>query len=327
MMTKVIGVLLAVLSVPCLNLRDSMADDAIRIGIVSAVFGYGPVFVAKEKGFFKRESLTPEIVVISRTENIVQALLSDSLQFGDVPPNLLLTMRQQGSSDVKLICGSFNGTTYSLVALPKHRKIEDLKGAKLGMSSITSASTLMLKQLLKERGLLYPRDYSLISIGGSAPLFQAVQTGQIDGALIAQPLSLIAIEQGFSNLLDAYKVMPEYQLTGTGVREGWAQKNRGFVVRYLKAMLSSYQWLHDNRDEAIKLLGQITKLDRKYIPTAWEVYTKTQIWPRNGEVSIKGVQTLVNLMAEEGTLKKPPPKAEDIIAANFLEEAKKALGQ
>ena len=58
------------------------ADDVIRIGIISTTFGYAPVFVAKEKGFFKREGLDPEIVVISRNEQIVQALISDSLQFG-----------------------------------------------------------------------------------------------------------------------------------------------------------------------------------------------------------------------------------------------------
>ena len=154
-----------------------------------------------------------------------------------------------------------------------------------------------------------------------------MQAGQIDAALLAQPLSLIAIEQGLSNLVDAYKVLPEYQLSAIGVREGWAQKNRGLVVRYSKALLSTYQWLHDNRDEAIKLLAPITKLDRKYIPNSWEVYTKTQIWPRNGEVSYKGVQTILNLMAEDGMLKKPLPKVEDIIATSYLEEARKALGQ
>ena len=51
------------------------ADDAIRIGIISTTFGYAPVLVAKEKGFFKREGLDPEIVVISRNEQIVQALI------------------------------------------------------------------------------------------------------------------------------------------------------------------------------------------------------------------------------------------------------------
>ena len=153
----------------------------------------------RKKGFFKREGLVPEIVVMSRNEQIVQALISDSLQFSNVPPNLLLTLRQQGMIEIKLIAGSF------------------------------------------------------------------------------------------------------------GVREGWAQKNRGVVIGYLKALVSTYQWLHDNREEAIQLLTRITKLDKKYIPKSWETYTKTQIWPRTGEVNLKGVQTLARLMEEEGALKKPSP--------------------
>jgi NitT/TauT family transport system substrate-binding protein len=302
-------------------------DDVIRIGIISTTFGYAPVFVAREKGFFKREGLIPEIVVISRNEQIVQALISDSLQFGNVPPNLLFVLRQQGSNEIKLIAGSFNGTTYSLIALPKYKKMEDLKGgARLAMSGITSAAALMMKEILKQRGVLYPRDYSLLSVGGSTVQFTALQSGQVDAALLAQPLSLIAMEQGFSNLGDGYKLLPDFQLSGIGVREGWAQKNRGIVIRYLKALVSTYQWLHDNREEAIKLLPSITKLDKKYIPKSWETYTTAQIWPRNGEVNLKGVQTVLNLIAEEGMLKKPLPRPEDIVDASYLEEARRELG-
>jgi ABC-type nitrate/sulfonate/bicarbonate transport system substrate-binding protein len=306
--------------------QDGKPEDVIRIGIISTTFGYAPVFVAKEKGFFKREGLYPEIVVISRNEQIVQALISDSLQFGNVPPNLLLALRQQGFTEIKLIAGSFNGTTYSLIALPKYKKMEDLKGgARLAMSGITSAAAMMMKEILKQRGVLYPRDYSLLSVGGSTVQFTALQTGQVDAALLAEPLSLIAVEQGFSNLGDAYKLLPDYQLSAIGVREGWAQKNRGLVIRYLKALVSTNQWLHDNREEAIKLLPSITKLDQKYIPKSWETYTKTQIWPRNGEVNLKGVQTLLRLMDEEGALKKLLPKPEDIVNSSYLEEARKAL--
>src|SRR5262249_42939153 len=125
--------------------REAKADDSIRIGIISTTFGYAPVFVAKEKGFFKREGLVPEIIVISRNEQIVQALIADSLQFGNVPPNLLLTLRQQGVSEIKLIAGSFNGTTYSMITLPKYKKMEELRGsgARLAMSGITSAAAMM----------------------------------------------------------------------------------------------------------------------------------------------------------------------------------------
>ena len=306
--------------------QEVKAEDVIRIAIISTTFGYAPVFVAREKGFFKREALDPEIIVISRNEIIVQALVSDSIQFGNVPPNLLLLLRQQGNSEIKLIAGSFNGTTYSLIALPKYKRMEDLKGGtRLAMSGLTSAAALMMKQILKERGVIYPRDYSLLSVGGSTTQFTALQSGQVDAALLAQPLSLIAVEQGFSNLGDAYNLLPDYQLSGIGVREGWAQKNRGTVIRYLKALVFTYQWLHDNREEAIKLLPAITKLDKKYIPKSWETYTKTQIWPRNGEVNLKGVQTILNLMAEEGALKKPLPKPEEIVASSYLEEARRAL--
>jgi NitT/TauT family transport system substrate-binding protein len=154
------------------------ADDVIRIGIIANTFGYAPVFVGKEKGFFKREGLYPEIIIISRNEQIVQALISDSLQFGNVPPNLIFVLRQQGNRDIKLIAGSFNGTIYLLVALPKYKKMEDLKGGtRLAMSGITFAAALMMKQMLKERGVMYPRDYSLLSIRGSTPQFTALQTG------------------------------------------------------------------------------------------------------------------------------------------------------
>lgn len=309
-------------------IREAQPEDVIRIGIISTTFGYAPVFVAKERGFFKREGLVPEIIVISRNEQIVQALIADSLQFGNVPPNLLLILRQQGVNEIKLIAGSFNGTTYSMITAPKYKKIEDLKGsgARLAMSGITSAAAMMMKEVLKQRGVLYPRDYSLLSVGGSNVQFTALQSKQVDGALLAEPISLMAVEQGFSNLGDAYKLLPDFQLSAIGVREGWAQKNRGVVVRYLKALVSTYQWLHDNREEAIKLLAGITKLDKKYIPKSWETYTKTQIWPRNGEVNLKGIQTLARLMDEDGALKKPAPKAEEIVDSSYLEEARKALG-
>lgn len=211
--------------------------------------------------------------------------------------------------------------------LAEVQKNEELKGsgARLAMSGITSAAAMMMKEVLKQRGVLYPRDYSLLSVGGSNVQFTALQTKQVDGALLAEPISLMAVEQGFSNLGDAYKLLPDFQLSAIGVREGWVQKNRGVVIRYLKALVATYQWLHDDREEAIKLLASITKLDKKYIPKSWETYTKTQIWPRTGEVNLKGVQTLARLMEEEGALKKPSPKPEEIIDSSYLEEARRAL--
>lgn len=56
----------------------SLVASKIIEQVSKATFGYAPVFVAKEKGFFKRKGLYPEIIIISRNEQIVQALISDS---------------------------------------------------------------------------------------------------------------------------------------------------------------------------------------------------------------------------------------------------------
>jgi hypothetical protein len=106
-------------------------------------------------------------------------------------------------------------------------------------------------------------------------------------------------------------------------RMGAKKSRRGY--RLFKGARSTYQWLHDNREEAIKLLTSITKLDKKYIPKSCETYTKTQIWPRTGEVNLKRVQTLARLMEEEGALTKPLPKPEDIVDSSYLEEARRGL--
>jgi ABC-type nitrate/sulfonate/bicarbonate transport system substrate-binding protein len=219
-----------------------------------------------------------------------------------------------------MIAGSFNGTTYSIIAQAKFKTLEQLKGSKLAVSSLQAGSTQVLKYILKQRGLLYPRDYNLLRAGGTTLRWATLQTGQVDGAILAEPVSIIAVEKGFTNLGDAYKLVPGYQLAGVWIKEEWAKKNRDITLRFVRAFYNALNWLHDNRSEAIDLLPKITTLQKQYVETSWETYTKAQIWPRDGKVNPKGLQLVIDLMGEEGQLKKPYPKPEDVIDHSYLQE-------
>jgi hypothetical protein len=61
-------------------------------------------------------------------------------------------------------------------------------------------------------------------------------------------------------------------------------------------------------------------LSKQYVQTSWETYTEAQIWPRDGKVNPKDLQLVIDLMAEEGQLKKPYPKPEDVIDHGYLLE-------
>ena len=318
-LTRVIGFFL-VTAAMLVMVSGAGAQTYIKIGIISPTFGHAPFYVARDKGFFRNEGLVGEVIVMNRDDLILQSLVSDSIQFGNISPSALLPARDQGLTNVKMIAGSFNGTTYSIIAQPKFKTLEQLKGAKLAVSSLQAGSTQVLKHILKQRGLLYPRDYTLLRAGGTTLRWAAMQTQQVDATILAEPVSIIAQEKGLTNLGDAYKLVPGYQLAGVWIKEEWAKKNRDLTLRFVRAFHNALTWLHDNRSEAINLLPKITTLQKQYVETSWETYTKAQIWPRDGKVNIKGLQLVIDLMAEEGQLKKPYPKPEDLIDHSYLQE-------
>jgi NitT/TauT family transport system substrate-binding protein len=299
---------------------DAPAQTYIKVGIISPTFGHAPFYVARDKGFFRNEGLVGEVIVMNRDDLILQSLVADSIQFGNISPSALFPAREQGLTNLKMIAGSFNGTTYSIIALPKFKTLEQLKGAKLAVSSLQAGSTQVLKYILKQKGLIYPRDYNLLRAGGTTLRYAALQTQQVDAAILAEPVSLIAQEKGLMNLGDAYELVPGYQLAGVWIKEEWAKKNKDLTLRFVRAFYNALVWLHDNRSEALELLPKITTLPKQYVQTSWETYTKAQIWPRDGKLNTKGLQLVIDLMVEEGQLKKPYPKPEDVIDHSYLQE-------
>src|ERR1044071_10219145 len=149
------------------SLPQADAQIPIKIGIISPTFGHAPFYIAREKGFYKAEGLIGEVIVMNRDDLILQSLVSDSIQFANISPSAVFPARDQGLTDVKMIAGSFNGTTYSIIANAKFKTLESLKGAKIAVSSLQAGSTQVLKYTLKQRGLIYPRDYNLIRAGGT----------------------------------------------------------------------------------------------------------------------------------------------------------------
>ncbi|HTN71386.1 MAG TPA: ABC transporter substrate-binding protein, partial [Methylomirabilota bacterium] len=159
---------------------------AVKIGIISPTFGHAPFYVAREKGFFRNEGLVGEVIVMNSDVLILQSLVSNSIQFGNISPSAVFPAREQGLTDLKMIVGSFNGTTYTIVGQPKFKALEQLKGAKIAVSSLTAGSTQVLKYILKQRGLVYPRDYDLLRAGGTTLRWAAMQTQQVDAAILAE---------------------------------------------------------------------------------------------------------------------------------------------
>jgi ABC-type nitrate/sulfonate/bicarbonate transport system substrate-binding protein len=80
-----------VILLPCIwivfNPGRATAQTQVKIGIVSPTFGHAPFYVARAKGFYKAEGLVGEVIVMNRDDLILQSLVSDSIQFGNISPS------------------------------------------------------------------------------------------------------------------------------------------------------------------------------------------------------------------------------------------------
>jgi ABC-type nitrate/sulfonate/bicarbonate transport system substrate-binding protein len=303
------------------------AQDKIKfpVSASSKTLGYSPLWVAWKQGFFERQGLDVQLVLMSGADKSVMGLIGGSVYVSSGAIDADIGAVEQGA-DVVAIGGVINGLTHMIMAAKKFRTYEDLRGANIGSSGLTSGTAFVLRRVLQAHGLQYPKDYNLINVGPSAQSYLSLIAGRIDAAIIAVPLSLDAAEMGFNIIGKASDDIPNYQLTEVSTRRSWGEKNRPQLVRFMKAMVLANRWLHDNKEAAIDFLAKEMKLKPDHAREGWQYYTEHRIWNPDADINVEGVRTVINIFAERTQMKGPLPSPAKYIDRSYLLEALKELG-
>ncbi len=305
--------------------QSAREEKYVLIGTTSKTVGYMAPWVAKIKGFFQAEGVRVDIPILRSATTGIQALVGGSTQFDATTTDAMMTAVDKGQ-ELELIGGIINGATYRLVATKKFHSFKDLKGATIGVSSLTSGSTVLLRLMLEKNGIHYPRDFTLLSVGGTPERLAALESGRLDATLLAAPLSYKAVDMGYTKIGDVYEYVNHYELSGLAVTRRWARDNPETVREVLRGLIRGFQWLHQNKDEAIAFISSELKLERRYAAAGWEEYTRSNAWPPKGDIDVEGVKTQIQILAQANNSSSPLPPAEKYINLNYLKTAQKELG-
>ena len=303
------------------------AQEKVKLRISSATktFGYGPLWVASQKGFFERQGLDVELVVIRASDVGIQALAGGSLEIAGSASDAPIAAIEKGL-DLVIVGGIINGLSQSIMAAKKFKTYADLRGATFGAISLTSGVTFALRQVLKAKGLEYPRDYKLLVIGGTPQTYAALLSGQIDAAALSLPVNYAAEEHGFNEIGRFIDVIQNYQLAALSTKRSWADKNRPVLVRVMKAMAETMHWLYRNKEAGADLLAKEMKLKPEHALRGWDFYTSTRTWDPNGDINLDGLQIVTQIYWEQTQSKGPVPRPVKYVDQSYLREALKELG-
>ncbi|HLN85768.1 MAG TPA: ABC transporter substrate-binding protein [Candidatus Limnocylindrales bacterium] len=308
------------------QLSAVQAQEKIKLRISSATktLGYGPLWIASKMGFFERQGLDVDLVVIRASDVGIQALAGGSLEIAGSASDAPIAAIENGL-DLVIVGGIINGLTQSIMAAKKFKTYSDLRGATFGAISLTSGVTFALRQVLKVKGLEYPRDYKLLVIGGTPQTYAALTAGSIDAAALSLPVNYAAEEQGFNEIGRFVDVIPNFQLAALSTKRSWAEKNRGVLVRVMKAMAQTMRWIHQNKEPAVDYLAKEMNLKKEHARRGWEFYASTKMWHPDGDLNVEGLQAVTQIYWEQSQAKGAVPSAAKYIDQSYLREALKEL--
>src|SRR5439155_16820055 len=118
--------------------------QTLKAGYVSKDLNYLPFFIAQKKGFYAKEGLQVDLVSIGRADVQLQALVAGELHFANINADNIIIWNERTKGNLKVAAGSSNAAPYLLISAKNIRKLEDLKGHRLGVSSLTRGATSIL---------------------------------------------------------------------------------------------------------------------------------------------------------------------------------------
>ena len=277
----------------CVGIAD-LADaqlQKVRITISSRSNTSVPYYVAVSKGFFREEGLDVEVIQANPRLGVM-ALMNGDVYFTGT---FVSTVRGILSGfPLKIILVSVKRGVYYLIAHSSVKDLNDLKGKRLGVSSIRGSDHMVAEELFRSKGF-NPAQLQPVALGDTSVRLQSVLTGAVEVTALSPPHDLMAQNAG----LKALAGPPEIGMPASGMltSDRVIKENPQFVRRGVRALLKANRFISENRSETIKVLLQWVKQTPEIAARSYDVELKTI--QRDGTMTDADVENFITRLGKE----------------------------
>src|ERR1044071_9058226 len=154
--------------------RDVLAQTKIVQAIPTKSFGYLPLFVAQQSGFYSDESLEV-IAPVVRSAVALPGLLSGEIHFASAESGMRVAMR---GTPLKAIIFYYDRATWVFLGRPEIRSIRDLIGKNIAINSFGAGADLTTREILRANGL-QETNYNLVALGQDSQRILSLVNNQV----------------------------------------------------------------------------------------------------------------------------------------------------
>ena len=245
----------------------------IYVGISSVSMGNIIIFVTKEAKLYEKYGLYADPVAMRGSGESSKAMIGGSIQFSPIATPTVINAGLSGA-DLVILGHTMPGVVHAMVVKPEIKRVEDLKGKKIGVTTFGSLTDFLVQFHLRKKGLNPQRDVALIQIGGDPERIGALKQGSIDAASLSFPGYGIATKMGFPILWDSAKEI-DYPWIEITTRRSIIQKDREMVMNYMKAHLEATALFKRDREFGKKVIKKALRLDNEeLVNESYDIFSK-----------------------------------------------------
>lgn len=264
----------------------------INVAYSSISGNVSPLWVAQDKGFFRKYGLEVQAIMIESGTTTAQALISGDISFASVAGPAAIQSNLRGA-DIVMIAGLVNTLVYQLYTEKGITRPDQFKGKAVGVTRIGSATDFAMRYALDKYGIDANKDVAILQLGNQPALLAALEAGRLQGAMLSMPTSLRAKKIGFPMLADLQMLGLEYQHTSIATTKALIKSKPDLVKDFVRAYIEGIQYAKTHRKETLDILAKYLRVDDKdVLDETYDTIIVTLV-PEKPYPTLKGIQTIL----------------------------------
>jgi NitT/TauT family transport system substrate-binding protein len=299
--------------------KISRAQDRVHVAISNFSASYISMHIAQKRGFYAEEGMSVEVILMAGLTS-TRALIGNSVEFGSASNP---TAAVQGAK-LKILMVFNDKPPGGFMAQPGFKSVGELRGKRVGGSTVGSLDYGWLKEVLPKFGLQLEKDVNFVPVGSTSARYTALRAGSIDAASLSPPASLLAQAAGYPTLFRFADHLEDIQASIVATDERLVSQS-DLARRFMRATVKGQRVYLAQRQAGITALMEFTRqTDRELMARVYDDHMKTVA--RDGTIPER-LQRIVIDRSKRFTGVTRDVRPEEIFDFSFLNRAQAEVTQ
>ncbi len=219
----------------------AVAPTKIAVGYATISSASTTLWVAQDEKFFAKYGIDADLVFMPGSPTLIAAINSGALAIGYTGGTAILGA-VGGGTDLKIIAASQGRVLHDLIVRHDIKKAEDLRGKRVGVTSIGGTGWMAAMLAFEQLGLNPDKDKLIVSAFGDMRIIgKALEAGNLDGALVTGNLISQFKRAGFNILGELERV----QMLGSAVvvKQSMMTTHTELLRNFIRALTEAHAFV------------------------------------------------------------------------------------